>query len=105
MGLSIALGFLKLQKVKAQKLLNFDQNHLKLFGTGEELLKDSGKNIPVKYFSKMWYFWLKNMEGMTDKVEFLHRGQSDPALQNTSKQLCYQSPPSWCKYLPNIFIH
>ena len=87
MGLSIALGFLKLQKVKAQKLLNFDQNHLKLFGTGEELLKDSGKNISVKYLSKMWYLLSKNMKGMTVKVEILHRGQSDPALQKTSKQL------------------
>ena len=47
----------------------------------------------------------KKHEGGTVQVEILHRGQSDPALQKSSKQLFAQSPPSWCKNLPNIFIH
>ena len=41
--------FLELQKVKVQILLNFDRNHMKLFGTGEELPKDSGKTISIQY--------------------------------------------------------
>ena len=67
-------------------LLNFDRSHLKLFGTSEKLPKDLG-NFFVKYFSKMWYLWTKNMNGMTEKIEILHRAQLDPALQKTSKQL------------------
>ena len=68
-------------------MLNFDRNHPKMYGTGEKLPKYSGKNISVKYLSKMWYLLSKNMKGMTVKVEILHRGQSDPALQKTPKQL------------------
>ena len=90
MSLSIALGISKITKVKAQILLNFDGNQPKLVGTGKKLPKDSGKNISVKYLSKMWYLWSKNMKGMTDRVEILHRDQSDPALQKTSKQLFCQ---------------
>ena len=41
-----------LKKVKAQILLNFDRNHPTLFGTGENLPKDSGENISVKYLPK-----------------------------------------------------
>ena len=76
-----------------------------LVGIGKKLPKYSGKNTFVKYLSKMWYIWSKNMKGMTNKVEILHRDQSYPALQKTSKQLLCQWPPSWCKYIPNIFIH
>ena len=76
----------------AQILLNFDRNHPKLFGTGEKLPKDSGKNISIKYWSKMWYFWSKNMKGKIEKVEILHRGQSHPARRKTSRQLFYQLP-------------
>ena len=36
-------GFLMLKKIKAQILLNFGQNHPKLFGTEEKLPKDSWK--------------------------------------------------------------
>ena len=53
--------FLELQKVKVQILLNFDRNHMKLFGTGEELPKDSGEIISVKYLSKVRYLWTKSM--------------------------------------------
>ena len=102
MSLSIALGITKITKVKAHILLNFDGNQPKLVGTGKKLPKDSGKNISVKYLSKMWYLWSKNMKGMTDKVEILHRDQSDPTLQKTSKQLV---TPFMVKYLRNIFIH
>ena len=70
-----------------QILLNFDRNHPTLFGTGEKLPNYSGKNISVKYLSKMWYLSSKNMKGMTVNVKILHTGQSDPALQKTSKQL------------------
>ena len=93
--IALALGISKITKVKAQILLNFDGNQPKLVGTGKKLPKDSGKNISVKYLSEMWYLWSKNMKGMTDKVEILHRDQSDPALQKTSKQLFCQWPPSW----------
>ena len=58
----------------------------------------------VKYLWKMWYFWTKNMNGVTEKIEILHRGQSDPALQKTSKQLFSHSLHSWWKYFPNISI-
>ena len=47
----------------------------------------------------------KKHEGGTVQVEILQRGQSDPALQKSSKQLFAQSPTSGCKYLQNIFIH
>ena len=49
MGLSIPLRISKVTKNKI--LLNFDWNHLKLFGTGEKLPKDSGnffRQISVK---------------------------------------------------------
>ena len=45
------------------------------------------------------------MKGMTDKVQILHRGQSDPALQKTSNNFFISRPPSWCKYLPNIYTY
>ena len=67
---------------------------MNLFETGEKLARDSEKNISVKYLPKMWYLSSKNMNGMADKVEILHRGQSDPALQKPSKQLFAQLPPS-----------
>ena len=44
-------------------------------------------NISIKYLTKMWYLSSENMKGMTVKVKILHRGQTDPALQKTSKQL------------------
>ena len=47
MGLSIALRIPKIKKSKGPNLLNFDRNHMKLYGTDEKLLKDSGKNISV----------------------------------------------------------
>ena len=59
----------------------------------------------VRFLSKMWYLLTKNMKGMTVKVENLQRGQAYPALEKTSKQFFWLSPPSWCKYLPNIIIH
>ena len=40
----------------------------------------------------MWYLWLKNMKGVTEKVEILHRGQSDPALQKTSNNFFLSRP-------------
>ena len=43
-------GCLKLKKVKAQILLNFDRNHLKQFGTGKKLLKYSGKIYVLNIF-------------------------------------------------------
>ena len=49
MGLSIPLRISKITKNKI--LLNLDWNHLKLFGTGEKLPKDSGnffRQISVK---------------------------------------------------------
>ena len=33
-----------------------------------------------EFTSKMWNLWTKNMNGVTDKVEILHRRQTDPAL-------------------------
>ena len=69
-------------------MLNLDRNHMKLFGTDEKLLKDPGENLSVQFLSKMWYLSAKTMTRMTDKVEILHRGQSDPAPQKTSKQNC-----------------
>ena len=53
----------------------------------------------------MWYLWTKNIKGVTVKVEILDKGQSDPALEKTTKQLFCQSPASWWKLLPNILIH
>ena len=41
-----------LKKVKAQILLNFGRNHLKLFGTGEKLPKDSGKFLLLDFCQK-----------------------------------------------------
>ena len=35
----------------------------------------------------MWYLWTKNIKGVTVKVEILDKGQSDPALEKTTKQL------------------
>ena len=55
MGLSLALRFLKLQKVKAQILLNLDRDHMKLFGTDEKLLKDLGENISVQCIDARQY--------------------------------------------------
>ena len=82
-------------------MLNFDQNHPKLFGTGEKLPKYPGKNISIKYLTKMWYLSSKNMKGMTVKVKILHRGQTDPALKKTSKQVAlFMVHISY-----NIFIH
>ena len=62
---------------------------MNLFLIVEKILKDSGRNISVKYLSKMWWLWTKNMHGMTDKVkvEILYRSQADHALQKTSIQL------------------
>ena len=39
----------------------------------------------ISLLSKIWYLWTKNMKGVTAKVEILHRGQSDPTLEKTSK--------------------
>ena len=33
----------------------------------------------------MWNLWTKNMNKLTDKVEILHLGQSDPALKKIQK--------------------
>jgi hypothetical protein len=38
-------GSIHSKEGKAQILLNLDQNHLKLFGIGEKLPKDSGKIV------------------------------------------------------------
>ena len=72
MCLSIALQ--KLQEAKAKTSLNFDRNHMKLFGNDEKLLKDSGKNISVQYLSKIRVVMGENIKHKTDKVEILHRG-------------------------------
>ena len=47
----------------------------------------------------MWYLLSKNMKGMTDKVEILHRGQSDPALQTTVAPFMVQISPKFLHLL------
>ena len=64
-------------------MLNFDRNHLKLFETDEKVPKDSGQ-IFVK---KVVLMDEKHEGGDCQKVENLHRRQSDLALENTPKQL------------------
>ena len=61
MELSIALRISNVKKVKAQILLNFGRNHLKLFGTGEKLPKDSGN-----FFC---YIFVKNVVLIDEKHE------------------------------------
>ena len=41
-----------LKKIKAQILLNFGQNHPKLFGTEEKLPKDSGEMFLLDFCQK-----------------------------------------------------
>ena len=69
------------------------------------LPKDPGGEYFGQIFVKKCGTYGQKYEGGTVQVEILHRGHSDPALQKSSKKLFAQSPPSWCKYLPNIFIH
>ena len=80
-----------LKKIKAQILLNFGQNHPKLFGTEEKLPKDSWKMF-FRFLSKMWYLLTKNMKGVTVKCGNLQRGQSDPAFGKTSKHFFAVAP-------------
>ena len=54
-GFSFAIASQPLQKVKAQILLDFDRNHMKLFGTDEKLLKDLGENISVQCIDARQY--------------------------------------------------
>ena len=71
-------GIENLQKVEAQILLNFNRNHLKLFGTVEKLTKDSGKifllNICQKwgtYGRKTWRGWLLKLKFCTEANQTL----------------------------------
>ena len=45
---------------------------MNLFEPGEKLARYSYKDISVKYLSKLWLLWTKNMNGVTVKVEILH---------------------------------
>ena len=74
-------------------MLNFDRNLLNLFGTGEKLPKIA-EGIFLLILVKMWYLRTKNIKGVTVEVEILEKGQSDPALEKTTKQLFCQSPAS-----------
>ena len=53
-------------------MLNFDPILKIPLLAGQKLSKDSGKNIPVKYLWKMWYWLAKNLLGMSDQLEILH---------------------------------
>ena len=68
----------RLQKVKAQGLLNFDRNHLKLFGIDEKLPKDSGKIFVLKICQKCstsgqktWRGWLWKLKICTEANQTL----------------------------------
>ena len=58
-----------LKKVKAQVLLNFGRNHLKLFGTGERLPKDSGKFFLLDFCQKCDTYWRKTWRGWLSKLK------------------------------------
>ena len=45
-------GIENLQKVEAHILLNFNRNHLKLFGTGEKLAEDTGEMFYLDFCQK-----------------------------------------------------
>ena len=105
MGLSIALRIWKIKKSRGPDFTQFQSKPSEAVWDSWKTDQRFRENISVKYLSKMRYLWTKNMKGVAVKVEILHRDQSDPALEKTSKQLFWQLSPSWCKYLPNIFIH
>ena len=68
----------RLQKVKAQGLLNFDRNHPKLFGIDEKLPKDSGEIFVLKICQKCstsgqktWRGWLWKLKICTEANQTL----------------------------------
>ena len=74
MGLSIALRISKNTKSKVPYFAQFWSEHSKLFGTGKNLPKYSGKNISVKHLSNIWYLSSKKHEGHDWKSwKFLQR--------------------------------
>ena len=75
----------------AQILINFDRSLTNLQRTGQR--------FRGTFFCQIF---VKIVELMDKKHEILHRGQTYPALQKTSKQRFCQWPIPWCKYL---FIH
>ena len=100
MGLSIPLRISKITKNKI--LLNFDWNHLKLFGTGEKLPKDSGnffrqifvKNVILMDEKHEWHDW----ENQT-----FAQGPIRPCFSKDTKTTLISVTPFVVKISPNYF--
>ena len=103
-GLSMTIP-LRISKITKSKGPDLDRNFMNMFRTCEKLPKDSGENFSVHDLYKMWYLWSKNMKGMIDKVEILHRDQSDPTLQKTSDQLFFSRPRHCANISPQHSTH
>ena len=73
-------------------MLNFDRNLMNLFGSCEKLPKDPGGNILVKYLSKMWYLWTKNMKGGLCKLKFCTEATQTLPFKSLQNNLLHSRP-------------
>ena len=73
-------------------MLNFDRNLMNLFGSCEKLPKDPGGNILVKYLSRMWYLWAKNMKAGLCKLEFCTEANQTLPFKSLQNNFLHSRP-------------
>ena len=73
-------------------MLHFDCNLMNLFGSCEKLPKDPRGNILVKYLSRMWYLWAKNMKAGLCKLKFCTEANQTLPFKSLQNNFLHSHP-------------
>ena len=65
---------------------------MNLFGSCEKLPKDPRGNILVKYLSRMWYLWAKNMKAGLCKLKFCTEAKQTLLFQRLQNNFFNSGP-------------